>query len=85
MDDDIAILITIMEILHEFCADLGPASVDHRLERITDQLIKIFQNETNAQNQAFEVFLPYEAYINRLKGRRRSSWRIIWRSNFPRN
>jgi len=54
MDDDISILVTILEILHEFCNELGPASVDLRLERITEQLIKIFQNETNAQNQAFE-------------------------------
>jgi len=53
-DDDIQLLITVMEILHEFCTDLGPASVDQVLDKITEMLVKLLQNETNAQSIAFE-------------------------------
>jgi len=53
-DEDIQILITVMEILHEFCTDLGPASVDQQLEKITELLVKLLQNETNAQSIAYD-------------------------------
>ena len=55
-DENINVVISAFEIIQELCMDLGPAAVDRKLDNIVHYLIKVFNNDTNAQNQAYEVF-----------------------------
>jgi len=53
-DNNVHVIVAALEVLHDFCTQLGPASVDQKLESITETMIILLKNETQAQDIAFE-------------------------------
>jgi len=53
-DNHVHVIVAALEVLHDFCIQLGPAAIDQKLEAITDIMVALLRNETHAQHVAFD-------------------------------